>query len=1323
MVSRETTPRRKWKTHEGPTSGHLVLSTAPPCAYSPARMGSTVPEVIARAKRLIAERKHQEAVRACRRVLLARPDEGEVRLLLAQALLAQDRHDEVRLEMLSLLRRAPGNGTAHRLLGEARMRLGRTESAREALREALRVDPSDEEARELLEELGETTELLPPRAETIDRWFADEATVGDLEPLEGEATMATAVPLPEDAFDDSTSADPRVHTGPSVQLAPGLVGDSGPIPAAPAQPAAPAPVRKPARKATLLGMAALASSADAPLSVPSLPSVPGAGPPGGGPPRAAAPSPGRSRPDGTVPFDSSPPSGPASPSPVRPAGLPVPSHPPAPLGSATDELSVDDLSPAELSPAGLPVRRPAAMRPENTGLLEVDDLLEVPEPGAPAFGDETTRGARPASRTPAAPVVAAPPAPDGRGFAEEGSGDGTTEARPRVEGFAFPTDGIDTGLPPLDGEATAAREAPLPEPIAPPARLPAGFAPAATPGGPSLEASATPMPPPSRSIPTERPPAPSVASALTSPAAVPGPGRLDGGRERLAEGWGRLKGRLETKSGTGRIPTPVWLALAGFPVLLLVLLIAGIRALSASGAEEDATVAARAAADDGLLATLSSALAFEDDEELDEPTSRARQGWLFAMAAFEHGRDTEAEAQGRLAQVDPDGLPETATMAGLARSYLALERGAAEEAASALEGLDPALLGGEVPFARARVALARGDLASALDEARKAQSARPNAARYAALLAQAMALQGESDPALQLTSGVAGAEGSPVVRLARVEAHAANDDWDASLAEAEAVIGPLAERASARQIAWAELGAARALAGKGEDVRARDMLAQAVEKRPEAHEAFGLSVAETFLAVGSPQDARTFIDALPEAPADPHRRAAVAAEVYLAQNDLDALERALGEAADSPRTAFLRGRLAEARDQTDDAKRFYEAAAVDEESRAGALVRLGAIALDEERVDDALQRLKSAVEIVPQDGEAVALLAHAHLADGDVAEAGQVLRRGLEALPGDPRLLMARAEVELADDRPEAAMQTLEALVEQRPNDAKLHASLGEAARRMGNLSRAATAYAKALELRPANARALLGQAMVALEAGDAPAARAAVEAAEAGGAGGRQLEVAKARLMVLEGLGREAVQALDDLVGRRSRDAGLLIALGQAQAQAEDYRDAKGSFERALRADEGAIDAHLGMALVETRLGDLRGASQSVGAAERLIRSRELGPLYEARVATARGRIRFEYGGFGDAAEHAREAVEKDPGSAEGHFLLAMIADAKGEDPEAHLRRAAEGRMPAPEVLGQLVIHMSRGRERCEFGRRYLRGAPGGIDAPDVRRATRRCR
>ncbi|MGE3628487.1 MAG: tetratricopeptide repeat protein, partial [Sandaracinaceae bacterium] len=174
-------------------------------------MGAGSQELTDRAKLLISERRYQEAVRACRRALLSKPDQVEMRLLLGEALLALERYDEVRIEMMALARRAPDNAAVHRLLGEAYLRDHRPTQAIEALRRALELDPSDEVAEELLKEASDET---APVSTTIERWFAEEAepTVETGSPHNWEDPTATARP----------ATPPLIGDEPSVQIDPSL---------------------------------------------------------------------------------------------------------------------------------------------------------------------------------------------------------------------------------------------------------------------------------------------------------------------------------------------------------------------------------------------------------------------------------------------------------------------------------------------------------------------------------------------------------------------------------------------------------------------------------------------------------------------------------------------------------------------------------------------------------------------------------------------------------------------------------------------------------------------------------------------------------------------------------------------------------------------------------------------------------------------------------------------------------------------------------------------------------------------------------------------
>jgi len=164
-----------------------------------------------RAKLLISERRYQEAVRACRRALLSKPGQIEIRLLLGEALLALERYDEVRVEMMALARKVPDRGAVHRLLGEAYLRDGRSKQALESLQRALELDPSDDVAEELIAEAADDE---APVSHTIERWFADEA-----EPTietESPAWIEEATPVPGATHPVALVAEPSIQVDPSV---------------------------------------------------------------------------------------------------------------------------------------------------------------------------------------------------------------------------------------------------------------------------------------------------------------------------------------------------------------------------------------------------------------------------------------------------------------------------------------------------------------------------------------------------------------------------------------------------------------------------------------------------------------------------------------------------------------------------------------------------------------------------------------------------------------------------------------------------------------------------------------------------------------------------------------------------------------------------------------------------------------------------------------------------------------------------------------------------------------------------------------------------
>ncbi|MBI4510934.1 MAG: tetratricopeptide repeat protein [Deltaproteobacteria bacterium] len=122
-------------------------------------------EFVARARRLVAEREYQEAVKTCRLGLLASPTRVEGRLVLSAALMALGRLDEALAEVRVVLEFEPGNLQGLVRRGELLLRLGEVQLASEALERASRLAPGDPETRALCEEarrarLGTTVRAL-----------------------------------------------------------------------------------------------------------------------------------------------------------------------------------------------------------------------------------------------------------------------------------------------------------------------------------------------------------------------------------------------------------------------------------------------------------------------------------------------------------------------------------------------------------------------------------------------------------------------------------------------------------------------------------------------------------------------------------------------------------------------------------------------------------------------------------------------------------------------------------------------------------------------------------------------------------------------------------------------------------------------------------------------------------------------------------------------------------------------------------------------------------------------------------------------------------
>ena len=1351
-------------------------------------MGTNVQDVAARAKQLISERKYQEAVRACRRVLLSRPNEVSVRLLLAQALLALNRHDEVRIEMQALTRKQPDIAAAHRLLAEAYMRSGQKDAAESSLKRALQLDAEDEDASDLMDELDEVEQAPPP--ETIDRWFTNEPETVET-PMAPPSTEVTSPPATEPASDQ----------GPTVQLDPDFEREAS-------KEHEPRRERKPKR--TMMGMGAIAAP---PAAAPPKPKIPSAPPPAKLPPKSLPP-----------------PSGEIAGAPTRakrpkrtmlgmPAALPTPS-PTAltdedsasiepPLDTGTDELDSEALElvaedvlkkdtttelQAEDLAGGIIDASTETLSTQEISLIqsgtdelsaadialgEVDPYEELAEGLPPLAGeatearsaefdseftDEKTRQAKGASAPPpaAVPPIAPPPGqpspfepypdelegeptrarppaaiadPDSfddmptmaRDRTDMGFDDDTHGARPSkmkepepdsdsLEDLAtttarpivaeFPEDMVDGGglppLPPLEGEATVARDVRAPragEQVGRPStgKVPAGFAPAPGPGPAGAQAQAPRQPPKKKR------------------------------KKTLANRIAEVREKVPVIDRVGELPLGGRIALAGIPVLIVAALIAVVKIWSSSQAETAIQTAVDQASRDGLVASVEAANELDAEENDDTPMAIARRARLYAMAVLEHGYESEESqntarqlAAGLLAQLEGVENPNQADQVA-AQIYLALEAGDVERANILADRVEPNVP--ELKYAKALVYYTQGELA----EAAQLLTSIETAPRYTGLLARILAEQGQVDEAASLLDPFP--EASPVRALALAQVKRFGSD-SAFLATTTALMDTeLLSSASPHQRAWALLLNAEARARDGQR-DAIEVAASAEATHPRGDERFVLRLATLYRKLSAHDRAANALRLLPEKPARPEARVLVQAEVQLAVRDLAEVSRILEGASESPQTQYLRGRLAEEQGRRDEAEAFYTTAAEDADRFIPAKTRLGAMALAAGNPETAIAHLEAAAERAPTELEVVSLLAEAYVAKPDLDAAVTLLQEAQSRGLDSPRLLVVRARVDLARGEAQAALTTLNSLENQFGSDPEFLATLGEAARRAGDAARAGQAFERALGVDPRNRMALTGTAEIALDATDVEGANGAVARAREAGIEGGTLRLLEGRLLVLQGAGIEAARKLRPLAGRTRRrrfrltstNPVVLTAYGVALAQAESDRNARTALSRAIRLDENQIDAQLALAAVHTRQGDLNEASEAAAAAQQIVDRRSLGPRYEARVIAARGRILYENNRLDQARRLADEAIAKDSRCTSAHLLVALLADARGQSPIPALRRALEGRNPIPEVLGQLTLLDRSNPDRCDYARRYLEAAPSGIDAADAQAVRRRC-
>jgi len=238
---------------------------------------------------------------------------------------------------------------------------------------------------------------------------------------------------------------------------------------------------------------------------------------------------------------------------------------------------------------------------------------------------------------------------------------------------------------------------------------------------------------------------------------------------------------------------------------------------------------------------------------------------------------------------------------------------------------------------------------------------------------------------------------------------------------------------------------------------------------------------------------------------------------------------------------------------------------------AVALRDLGEVALVEEKPDEAARVLAQAVQLDPENHDALALLARARGQLGDTEAALALMREALEGERVDPALYNVQGELLMDLGRPTEAARAFQAALDAEPSMVDARVNLGDAFFASESWTNARQAYTEALSNLPGSPLIKLSET------------RADVW---------RNIGLA----LSADGAYTEAVKAFNEALALRPSYLAAQVSLGSAYAAQNDFGAAERAFRTALQlaeVEENAVraDVHAQLSNMYERMGRLHDA------------------------------------------------------------------------------------------------------------------------------------
>lgn len=739
--------------------------------------------------------------------------------------------------------------------------------------------------------------------------------------------------------------------------------------------------------------------------------------------------------------------------------------------------------------------------------------------------------------------------------------------------------------------------------------------------------------------------------------------------------------------------------LAGFAVLCaLVALFLGWRFIQ----HREVIAACQAAESTGRIAAIDAALAMLDTSE--SPADLALRARLLATAVLAGETDRRETAEALLARHDPSA--DGASDHRIAAAYLALAAGdpaaAARDAASLVAGRGPRAA--EAAHARARAALAIGNLEAAEAAAEAARSDMAGSPRHEALLLDITARRGTAPSA-------AGPNDATVLRSARSRGALETGGTELAATEAQAVLD--ASDATPAEHAWAELVLAALAADRGDTVAALASLERATERPPPGDESFVIVVSETYVAVGRGADADRVIEGLIEdVSTDAGRRAILNGRRALLRGDTEAATRAIATAPASAERSLVEAEIAALGGHIDVARTGFQALLGDPHLGLRARILLARALGRSALYDEAWTTIEPALTSHATDPRVVAAAASILAGRGERDRARTLLTTRIETLPREPLLLLELARIHATAAEWDAALVALETAAETNPGDPIVQLERGLAARAVASFDVAAVALSASLAARPGHPLALIALFETHIDRHDMESAARISADLEAAGIVSPDVDRLRARFLVDSLAGATGVAAMEAAVGRSPADGTLRIALARLEYQAERWEDAADSFYAA--ASRLPEQRQFALAMRALALARARRRPTVEAVLEQIRRDTPIPVDVMAVMSVAEGWLERHDEVFGRAGIFARLALDRDPTNDDATFLLGVLDEIQHRDATTRLHAVEDVSLEAVGLLALLAT--SGDAEGCVRARRYLAGAPTGRLVADLR-------